>query len=487
MPEENGLSKIYSSGKMTDKAENLAEYSADMSFVTPLKPRWIVKPGNLQQVIDTVKWANQAGTPLIPVSSGPPHFNGDTVPSTSGAVMVDLSGMKKIITINRRNRLAVIEAGVTYGQIQSELAKEGLRLTTTLAPRPNKSVIASLLEREPRIVPRFQWSALDPLRCLEVTWGDGQKMTTGNAESGGTLEEEWKMGMAPFMAAGPAQTDFYRFVSGAQGSMGIVTWASVKCEVLPELHKLFFVTSTKPDNLLDFMYKLLRFRFGDELLLLNNTCLADILGENADRIKALKQALPPWIVLIGIAGRDRLPQQRIDFQTQDISDIAQQFGLKLESEIPGARNGEISQALFNPSREPYWKIGYKGGCQDIFFVTTLEKSPQFVTTMYSAAEAKGYPTSDIGIYIQPIHQGASCHCEFNLPYDPGSSKETAKVKELFSSASQDLLNQGAFYSRPYGIWAEMALNRDMQTRNALKKVKGIFDPNNIMNPGKLCF
>jgi FAD/FMN-containing dehydrogenase len=487
MPEENGLSKIYGSGRILANENDLAEYSRDMSFVSTLKPRCVVKPGNLQEVQDTVNWANQTRTPLVPVSSGPPHFNGDTVPTAPGAVMVDLSGMKKIVAINRRNRLAVIEAGVTYGQIHSELAREGLCLTTTLAPRANKSVISSLLEREPRLVPKYQWSALDPLRCLEITWGDGQKMTTGNAESAGTLEEEWKMGMAPFMAAGPAQTDFYRFVSGAQGSMGIVTWASIKCEVLPQLHKLFLVSAAKPDNLLDFVYRLLRFRFGDELLLLNGSTLAYILGENADRVKALRQALPPWIVLVGIAGRDRLPQQRIDFQAEDISDIAQQFGLKLDPEIPGARNSEIAQALFNPSREPYWKLNYKGGCQDIFFVTTLEKTPQFVNTMYSVAEMQGYPTSDIGIYLQPIHQGASCHCEFSLPYDPGNSRETARVKELFTAASRELLNQGAFFSRPYGIWADMALNRDAQTANVLKKIKGIFDPNNIMNPGKLCF
>jgi FAD/FMN-containing dehydrogenase len=44
-----------------------------------------------------VKLANETMTPLVPVSSGPPHFRGDTVPGIGGAVIVDLSGMKKII------------------------------------------------------------------------------------------------------------------------------------------------------------------------------------------------------------------------------------------------------------------------------------------------------------------------------------------------------------------------------------------------------
>jgi FAD/FMN-containing dehydrogenase len=50
-----------------------------------------------------------------------------------------------------------------------------------------------------------------------------------------------------------------------------------------------------------------------------------------------------------------------------------------------------------------------------------------------------------------------------------------------------MLRQGAFFSRPYGIWANMAYNRDAQTTEVLRKLKDIFDPHNVMNPGKLCF
>jgi FAD/FMN-containing dehydrogenase len=50
-----------------------------------------------------------------------------------------------------------------------------------------------------------------------------------------------------------------------------------------------------------------------------------------------------------------------------------------------------------------------------------------------------------------------------------------------------MLRRGAYYSRPYGIWSQLAFNRDAQTTIVLRKIKGIFDPNNILNPGKLCF
>jgi FAD/FMN-containing dehydrogenase len=46
---------------------------------------------------------------------------------------------------------------------------------------------------------------------------------------------------------------------------------------------------------------------------------------------------------------------------------------------------------------------------------------------------------------------------------------------------------GAYFSRPYGSWAQPVYNRDAAARDALRKVKAIFDPVGVLNPGKLCF
>jgi FAD/FMN-containing dehydrogenase len=468
-------------------SETLEKFSRDFSFARPFRPRVIVRPGTIDEVQKIVSWANRTATPLVPVSSGPPHFHGDTVPGVPGAAIVDLGGMKRIIRVDRRNRVAMIEAGVTFSQLQPELAREGLRLSTPLMPRANKSVVASLLEREPNMVPRLQWASLDPLRCTSIIFGDGQKLTTGDAGNWTSMEGAWEKKQAAVSATGPGQTDFYRLVSGAQGSLGIVTWASVRCEVLPEFHKMFFVPARKLDDLVGFTYRLLRFRFGDELLVMNNTSLSFVLGGGTDRIKKLIHELPPWVVLVGIAGRSLMAKEKVEYQEKDISDIAQKFGLQLLPAVPGASNVDAMKAILNPSPEPYWRLAYKGGFQDILFLTTLNRTPEFVGVMNTAAEAGGYPVPDIGVYIQPLQQGANCHCEFILPFDKDNPEETAGVERLFTLASEEMLKTGAFFSRPYGIWAAMAYNRDAQTRTVLRKLKGIFDPNNVMNPGKLCF
>jgi FAD/FMN-containing dehydrogenase len=488
MDKKSELVSIVGQENVLDDPAILQAYAGDRSFAPARKPNWVVRPRNTNDVQALVKWANTSKTPLVPVSSGPPHTHGDTVPAAPGAVIVDLTGMNKIIRIDRRNRMMVIEPGVTYSQLLPELAKKGLRLCTPLLPRPNKSVVADLLERQPTIITRFQWSLLDPLRCIEVVFGDGEKIMTGDAGShANTLLEEWDLGFAQQSPSGPGQIDFYRLVSAAQGSMGIVTWASIKCQVLPEVRKLFFVPARKLEDLLDFSYKVLRFRFGDEFLILNSTNLAAILNNTPEKIRALQSKLPPWVVVIGVSGGSVLPEERAAFQEKDIRDMAQRSGLELLPAVPGANQAEISAALGSPSAEPYWKLGLKGGCQDLFFITTLDRTPSFTDSMYSLLAEQNFSAANTGVYIQPVHQGSSCHCEFDLFFDPADESEAAEMKRIYTLASEKLINQGAFFSRPYGIWADMAFNRDAQTTMALKKVKAIFDPNNVMNPGKLCF
>ena len=152
--------------------------------------------------------------------------------------MLDLRRMDKILRVDRRNRMVVIEPGVTYPQLQAALAEHGMRVTPPLYPRADKSVVASLLERQPTLIPRYNFHLPEPLRSCGVVWGNGETMFTGEAGTGPeSLEAQWQAGGVQADPKGPAQTDFFRLLTGAQGTMGVVTWAAVKCELVPAAHE----------------------------------------------------------------------------------------------------------------------------------------------------------------------------------------------------------------------------------------------------------
>jgi len=486
MAEKEELGKIAGAENVFDDEKTLEEYSKDMSFVPPRKPRYVVKPKNKDEVQKIVNWANETGMPLVPLSSGPPRFRGDTIPRFGG-VVIDLSDMRKITRIDRSNRVAMFEPGVRFGELEEALKKEGMRLPMPLCPRSTKSVMGSALEREPHIIPKYHLDMSDPLCCNEVIFGTGDLFYTGEAAGPGTIEEQWAVGRSQKDYMGPGMINYHRLLQCSQGTMGIVTWSTVKCEILPQVQKPFFLVSDRIERLIDFTYRILRLRLGDECLFLNNLNLASILSKDGASVEALRETLPPRILFFTIAGYEWFPEERMAYQEKDMMKVAREFGLEPVASIPGASAWEVLRAVSRPSEEPYWKLRHKGGCHDIFFITTLDKTPEFIKAVYDMAEEEGYPTANIGIYIQPTNQGHNCHCEFNLTYDPASAKERAMVENFFHSASETLMNMGGFFSRPYGSWADMAYNRDAMTKDTLVKIKKIFDPNNVLNPGKLCF
>jgi len=482
------LAKLVGAGNVSQEQTTLDEYSKDMSFVNTIMPECVVKPRNAGDIDKIVNLARETLTPLVPVSSGPPHFHGATVPGIGGAVIVDLSGMKKIIRIDRLNRVAMFEPGVTFDELIPAVEKEGLRLNMPLLPRKSKSVTGSLLEREPVIMPKYHWDIADPLACVEVIFGTGDMFRTGAAAGPGTIEEQWAAGGAQKEAAGPSSASWYRVIQGAQGTMGIVTWASVRCEILPRLEEPFLVGSSQLDKIMELVHWLVRLRLVNECFILNNTNLAAILAKRwPDDYRDIKDTLPTWVLFFNIAGYEYLPEERVSGQIQDVIDIAQRVGVEPVPAIGRVSASDLLTAVRRPSGEPYWKLRYKGACHDIFFLTIYDKLPGLIGAMYDMADEAGYPASDMGVYLQPIVQGVNCHCEFNLFYDPKNPRESDQVRELSISSTKSLIGRGAFFSRPYGESARMIINRDAATAAALKKVKAIVDPSNIMNPGKLCF
>jgi FAD/FMN-containing dehydrogenase len=482
------LTKIIGARNVSYDPATLDEYSGDMSFVNSIKPLCVVRPADATAIQKLVALANKTLTPLVPVSSGPPHFRGDTVPGIGGAVVVDLSGMKGIIRITRKNRVAMVEPGVTFGELIPAVEKAGLRLNMPLLPRQTKSVIGSMLEREPVLLPKYHWDISDPLACVEVVFGGGEVFRTGQAAGPGTIEEQWAAGGAQKTPYGPGPAAWYRLIQGAQGTMGIVSWASLRCELLPKLEEPFLAGLPDLNKLLELAHWLIRMRQVNECLILNSTNLAAIMADRwpGDYLK-IKDTLPPWVLFYNLAGYDYFPEERISSQKKGISEISKQVGVAAAKAVGGVSASDFLKVVRRPSDEPYWKLRYKGACQDIFFVSISEKLESQVSLVYDLANRYGYPVSDVGVYIQPIVQGANYHCEFNLFYDPGNPHEVDRVKALSAAAVDSLIAAGAFFSRPYGTGARAIVNRNAAYVAALTKVKTVLDPNHVMNPGKLCF
>jgi FAD/FMN-containing dehydrogenase len=486
MSTREGLLKLVGSEKFTDDPKVLKEYSTDFSLAPSGTPNYVVKPKKTEDVQKVIKFANEHSIPVVPVSSSA-HFHGTTIPK-QGGIVLDLTGMNKIFEIDELNRRVRIEAGVTWEQLTSELGKKGFRMIMPLLPHPSRSVVTDYLEREVPTNTVYDYG--EPLQGMEVVWPTGEIFRTGSASVTGYPDSPSKGGMP----AGPG-IDFYRFLQGAQGTMGVVTWANLKIEYQPKMDKILFAPVRELDYAIEFLYRILRIRIGQECLLLNNVNLATIIAEDWSKdFEKLRATLPPWALVLVISGMQRDPEGKIQYEEKALGEVLKnEFPeIHLADNLPGFPSlGKKLMPMLRkpwPKKATYWKKRYKGGCQSLSFITKPNLASKFIDKIEEMAAKHDYPISDIGGYLQPIEHNRACQLEFNFFYDPESNLEAERARNLYDETAKVLLSEGALFTRPYGeTLTRLVYERAADYTMTLKRVKKIFDPNNIMNPGNLCF
>lgn len=479
------LVDIVGSENFSDSADKLQFYSKDNSLCKPVMPGYLVQPKDVAEVQQIVKAANNNNIPLIPCSSGI-HFYGNTIPVT-GAIMLELKRLNKILDVNEINRTVRIEPGVTWGLLQAELAKRNSMALAPLLPHARKSVVSSHLEREPMLIPKFEYA--ESLITLECVSPEGEIFRSGSACVPGFPDSSMAEGVNP---GGPGNLTWSWLLQGAQGTLGVVTWAQIKIEPRPKVNKTFLIPFDRLEDAAKLVSNIQRRMIGEECLILNNLNLAAILSKVwPEDFKHFRQILPPWTVIL-VSGGWRRPEEKIEYEEDGLREAIKELALP----DLAATTADLLEAEKNlpdmlrtawPEDKPYWKFAYHGNCQDLFFVSTLNQVPPFIKTISQLSAKRGYKTEELGFYIQPLEYGRACHIECNFYHRPDDSMAISQIRDILTQSVAPLIDMGAFFTRPNRLIADQVFARAEEYTAVLNQVKRSFDPNNIMSPGRLCF
>lgn len=485
MDTRDKLLEIAGKTNFTDSPKSLDVYAEDCSLVPRGTANYAVKLKKATQIQKVIELANERLTPIVPISSKI-HFNGSTIPKQGGIVM-DLSGMNQILEIDKLNRRVRIEPGVSWKQLYKELDKTNCRIMMPLLPHPERSVLTDHLERE--VITNTVYDYGEPMQSMEIVWPNGDLFRMGSASVTGYPDSPSK-GANP---SGPG-IDFYRLVQGAQGTMGVVTWTNLKIQQKTALDKILFCPINDLGRVIDFLYRILRIRIGQECVLLDNNNLAAIIAEDWNKdFEKLRATLPPWTLILVLSAVNVRPEEKLKYEGDALKGVINnEFSdVVLTENMPGfiGLSGKMLSMLRQPWPDgvPYWKNRVRGGCQSLFFIAKPNMAPSYISIVEMTAAEFGYPIAEIGKYIQPIEHNRACHLEFNFFYDPSNQAERKSINEMYNETAKILLTEGAVFSRPYGSLASMVYEKAAGYTMTLKRVKKIFDPNNIMNPGNLCF
>ena len=178
--------------------------------------------------------------------------------------------MNKIIEIDEENLFAMIEPGVTYKQLQDELAPKGFKVMVPFGAPADRSVLTSYLERDPVMAAPCFEDGNFLIMDTEIVLPDGELFHTGN----------WASGGRPGSPAGPIRNNVFRLWTAAQGTFGIMTKMVVQISYIPAARKIFFIPFKALADAIEPMKLIQRREIGAESFIINSFNLAALLTDS---------------------------------------------------------------------------------------------------------------------------------------------------------------------------------------------------------------
>jgi glycolate oxidase len=200
-------------GNVLSAPSELAVYDCDAFTIERQRPDAVVFPRSARQVADVVNLCRAQGVPVVPRGAGT-SLAGGCLP-LGGGVVVMLTRMTRILEINLRNRLAVVEAGVPNLRLTQALAGTGYHF----APDPSSqgaSTIGGNVATNAGGPHTLKYGVtVNHVLGLQAVLGDGSVLQIGPA-------------------AEPAGLDLIGPLVGSEGTLAIVTKIWVRLTPNPQ-------------------------------------------------------------------------------------------------------------------------------------------------------------------------------------------------------------------------------------------------------------
>ena len=132
------LRKVFPPSRMLTEAAQLGAYESDALTAFHSRPIAIVIPETQEEVIAAVRVCRDTGTPFVARGSGT-SLSGGSLP-VAGGIVIALNRLNKILRLDPRERIAVVEPGVINTQVTVAAAPHGLHY----APDPSSQTICTI-------------------------------------------------------------------------------------------------------------------------------------------------------------------------------------------------------------------------------------------------------------------------------------------------------------------------------------------------------
>jgi glycolate oxidase len=448
------LRKIVGNDYVMDKLEDRICYSFDATFKDSC-PDVVVKPGDQEEIVKVMQLANRYGIPVTPMGAAT-GLSGGAV-SLAGGISLGLTRLNKIIKIDVENMMAIVEPGVITDDFSNAVNRTGVLF---YPPDPASSKISTIGGNVAECAggPRGVKYGItrDYVLGLEVVLPDGKVAEIGNQVDGDMSGPDWTM----------------LFV-GSEGTLGIMTKIFLRLAEKPEAKQTLLAVFNSLDDAATAVTTVIRSgTIPTTLEIMDNLTIRAV----DDYLKAGLPVEAEAVLLIEVDGT----KVEVEKQTGQVIKVCRECGA-----------ADIQIAVTNEDIDRLWKArrAISPACGKINPTKISEdatvprsKVPDMVRKIKEIA--KKY---DLKMVIFGHAGDGNLHP--NILTNKHDHAEMEKVELAVQDLFRAALELGGTLSGEHGIGYMKApfLKWELGEAGfeAGQKVKKAFDPDNIVNPGKM--
>lgn len=460
MKRENVISKLKEiageSNVLLDD-ESKRNYGKDLTQQFDPQPLVIVFPKTEDQIISIVELANESRTGLVP-SGGRTGYSGGAV-SNNNEIVVSFEKFNRIIDINLQDKQIKCEAGVTTAKIQALAKENGLFYPVDFASAGSSQIGGNVATNAGGIkVIRYG---------LTRQWVAGLKVVTG----GGKV-----LNLNKGLIKNACGYDLRHLFVGSEGTLGLVTEVTLQLLKSPPQTKVWLFSVGSKNNLIDILnqfdssLEITAFEF------FSDAALAYVISETGQPFPFARRA--PFYILL-------------EYESDERSDEA---ALLISEKC--MENQWVCDALLSANEkqaESFWRyreavsislLRYTPFKYDISIMPSkiaafMDEADRLLECLYPAFEI---------IWFGHVGDG-NLHLNILKPAELSSEAFFAHCHEHTDRLFELIEQYEGSVSAEHGIGLlkkeALHYSRSSDEIDYMREIKRVFDPNGIMNPGKL--
>jgi glycolate oxidase len=401
-----------------------------------------------------MKLASTHRIPIVPRGAGT-GMTGGVVPVEGGIVMA-MTKLDTIVEIDTDNQIGIVEPGVITAEFQNAVRKKGLFYPVDPASMKYCSIGGNAAECAGGPSAVKYGVTKDYIIGLEVVLANGDIITTG------ARTEKSVTGY-----------DLTRLFIGSEGTLGIITRLIVRLLPVPSCKQTFLLTSTSLRHTTEMVSEILNHNI--------KPCTLEYMDKTAIGVVSSFMQTPPSeaveaLLIVEIDGeRKHVEDQAAKF----VSLVSDRSEFTLRKAATQDEVEQIWQArrAISPSAlklRPH-KIG-----EDV--AVPRSRIPELVE--FTEALSK-----ELGLMILTFGHAGDGNIHVNIMLDRANPSEVKKGEEAKERLFRQAISLGGTLSGEHGIGLSkksfMRYELNEATLELMKRIKTLFDPHNILNPGKI--